>query len=504
MVGAGASMTPAMVPQLPPLASLPTTLEQALAPSDESRIITEPNEPYRIAHVNEEWCRVCGYDAEEALGRTCKILQGLGTCKATLGMLSQALMLKRNFAVQLLNYTKRGRPFMNTLQVTPLFSPQGQVTHYLGVVRARFLDGGGSAMMPLQAPPPSLPMLGIRQPVRNFNAASQGLDDEPPLSEDSSGSGSSSVMGRVPPFLTKLSEILSSEPNDIVKLSPDAPAFFIMNGPKFAKDVLPRYFKHNKLGSFSQQLHTYGFRRRPSSGSQDTIEFFHDRYVDDPANFLAWIRAGGALSKRAAHSREALVDTTKPPVELMHDLLQVQEGTHQLALMFQQAKSTHAVQLRTILMKLMLRGILAPESVSYISSLPPLTPIMPQPAQHPYVERPGPMPPVNPSGPMMGFHGNGNGTGSRSGSTSVDGLQAHLDALEAGIAPLGSGSYSMDQAIPSSHLSSIDLQGEEALQFFADNTGLGRDVRQASFPMDRHACAYSNAAAMSQPMPMSD
>ena len=49
-----------------------------------------------------------------------------------------------------------------------------------------------------------------------------------------------------------------------------------------------------------------------------------------------------------------------------------------------------------------------------------------------------------------------------------------------------------------------ESQGEEALQFFADNTGLGRDVRQASFPMDRHACAYSNAAAMSQPMPMSD
>jgi PAS domain S-box-containing protein len=446
-----------MVPQLPPLGSLPSTLEQALQRSDECRIITEPNEPYRIVHVNEELCRVCGYDAEESLGRTCRILQGLGTCKATLGMLSQALMLKRNFAVQLLNYTKRGRPFMNTLQVTPLFSSQGHVTHYLGVVMARFLDAGNAIppsihMHPQHAPPPMLPMMESHSHddyCRDFQTTQEEEDDMemdlPQLSEDSSGSGSGSVMGRVPPFLTKLSEILSSEPESVVKLSPESAAFCVMDASKFAKEILPRYFKHNKLGSFSQQLHTYGFRRK---AAQEQVEFYHDRYNGDPAHFLGWIRSGGALSKRAAHTRSTPMEEAAPPIGLMHDLMQIQEGTHQLALMFQQAKSTHALQLRTILMKLMLRGILAPESVSYISSLPPTTPIMPRSG---YSERPLPMPPTNVSS-MMNFSGC---SGLR--SVSVDGLQAHLDALEAGLAPLFGGAFPMDQ-MPSSNMSSIDLQ----------------------------------------------
>jgi hypothetical protein len=342
---------------------------------------------------------------------------------------------------------------MNTLQVTPLFSAQGHVTHYLGVVMARFLDAGnlGSLQLhPQLAPPPMMPMMESHSHddyCRDFQAGpeeDEEMDmDMPQVSEDGSGS----AMSRVPPFLTKLSEILSSEPENVVKLNPDAPAFCVMDASKFAKEVLPRYFKHNKLGSFSQQLHTYGFRRKASPAAQEQVEFYHDQYSGDPAHFLSWIRSGSALSKRAAHTRCTLMDESLPPIGLMHDLMQIQEGTQQLALMFQQAKSTHALQLRTILMKLMLRGVLAPESVSYISSLPPITPIMPQ-QQPGYCERPLSMPS---NVGCMNF----NGAASR--SVSVDGLQAHLDALEAGLAPLSGGAFPMDQ-MPASNMSSIDLQ----------------------------------------------
>ena len=66
------------------LGNLPTTIEEALQPSTEARIITEPDEPFRIVHVNEVWCRTCGYDAEEVPGQTCKFLHGPGTCGLTL------------------------------------------------------------------------------------------------------------------------------------------------------------------------------------------------------------------------------------------------------------------------------------------------------------------------------------------------------------------------------------------------------------------------------------
>ena len=62
----------------PLLGALPTTIEMALQPSNESRIITEPVEPYRIVHVNDLWCHVCGFDSEEVLGQTCKVLQAPG------------------------------------------------------------------------------------------------------------------------------------------------------------------------------------------------------------------------------------------------------------------------------------------------------------------------------------------------------------------------------------------------------------------------------------------
>ena len=99
------------------------------------------------------------------------------------------------------------------------------------------------------------------------------------------GDDTGTVSARVPPFLTKLYEILTAESADIVSFNPGVASFTIQNPTVFAKEVLPRYFKHNKLGSFSQQLHTYGFRRRANASSLDSsIEFSHDQYTGPPAN----------------------------------------------------------------------------------------------------------------------------------------------------------------------------------------------------------------------------
>jgi len=398
--------------QQPLLGQLPTTIEMALLPSTESRVITEPEEPFRILHVNDVWCHVCGYDAEEVIGETCAVLQGPGTCRATLGMLKQALNFKRNFAVQLLNYTKQGKPFMNTLQVTPLVDSQGRVTHYLGVVIARSLDGTGVPMsvsdpttnpskldalhhrserpkeLSMKAAEPShslAPQQRHEMPqyptggVNNGQSrrVQQKLEPQPSAFENGNmslellerGDDAGGASTRVPPFLTKLYEILTAESADIVAFNPGVASFTIQNPTVFAKEVLPRYFKHNKLGSFSQQLHTYGFRRRANASSLDaSIEFSHDQYTGPPADFMKWVRAGGAISKRSVTSREA---DAQPPHQLINEMCDLDDGMRQLAMVFQQTRAIQAVQLRTILSKLMLRGLLSPESANYISSLPP-------------------------------------------------------------------------------------------------------------------------------------
>ena len=510
------------------LTALPTTIEAALMPSHQSVIITEPDEPFRIVHVNEAWCRSCGFDAEEVLGQTCKIMQGPGTCKATLKMLRQALLLRRNFAVQLLNYSKQGRPFMNTLQVGPLTNATGQVTHFIGVVVARFLDGSGLV-------PPSVQQLGVPAPgdmrgdiypvmhdgsvaaeadaedQRQYASSSEDrqrikLDEQEGGLDDEGEDGAGGQQGRVPPFLTKLTEIMTAEPAEVVTLNPESASFTVWDPNRFAKEVLPRYFKHNKLGSFSQQLHTYGFRRRTSSGSLDSaVEFYHEQYTGEPADFLAWIRAGGAVSKRTSHTRTPAVGL--PPPQLLNDLWAVNEGIRQLALTFQQVslphpprpcapwlffnppmvdlvpnsvtlstcqvKSAHSAQIRTILAKLTLRGLLTPESASYLSALPPATPNsshnqnLPSGMQQPHLgwDSLHPRPP--------------------SASEDGLGLQAQLDALEAGLPPL------LSSQAYSTMSETNDFQGEEALQMYVDSApglqmanGLMKDLRQQPYPVD--------------------
>ena len=83
------------------------------------------------------------------------------------------------------------------------------------------------------------------------------------------GAGSTSG-ARVPPFLTKLYTIVDdAQPEDYAAWCSDGRSFRISDPQKFADRCLPRFFKHNKLGSFQQQLLTYGFQRVPNESCLD-------------------------------------------------------------------------------------------------------------------------------------------------------------------------------------------------------------------------------------------
>ncbi|KAL0452513.1 UNVERIFIED_CONTAM: Heat stress transcription factor B-2b [Sesamum latifolium] len=64
------------------------------------------------------------------------------------------------------------------------------------------------------------------------------------------------------PFLTKTYQLVDDRAiDDVISWNVDGSTFIVWNPTEFARDLLPKYFKHNNFSSFIRQLNTYGFRK---------------------------------------------------------------------------------------------------------------------------------------------------------------------------------------------------------------------------------------------------
>ncbi|OMO96500.1 Heat shock factor (HSF)-type, DNA-binding protein [Corchorus olitorius] len=62
----------------------------------------------------------------------------------------------------------------------------------------------------------------------------------------------------VPPFLSKTYDMVDDpSTNSVVSWSSGNNSFVVWKVPEFARDLLPKYFKHNNFSSFVRQLNTY-------------------------------------------------------------------------------------------------------------------------------------------------------------------------------------------------------------------------------------------------------
>ncbi|XP_060722201.1 heat shock factor protein 2 isoform X2 [Tachysurus vachellii] len=66
----------------------------------------------------------------------------------------------------------------------------------------------------------------------------------------------------VPAFLTKLWTLVEdSDTNGFICWSQEGNSFLVLDEQRFAKEILPKFFKHNNMASFVRQLNMYGFRK---------------------------------------------------------------------------------------------------------------------------------------------------------------------------------------------------------------------------------------------------
>ncbi len=101
-------------------------------------VLTDINQPdMPIVYVNPMFERMCGYSAQEIVGRNCRFLQGRDTDQPGLVSIRRAIAEQTNGYALLRNYRKDGTLFMNELFISPIKNTSGNTTHMLGIQHLR-------------------------------------------------------------------------------------------------------------------------------------------------------------------------------------------------------------------------------------------------------------------------------------------------------------------------------------------------------------------------------
>ena len=116
----------------------PRLLQAAVEASGEAILITSADldEPGpRIEYVNPAFTRMTGYEADEVLGLTPRILQGPATERAVLDRMRAALRAGEPFQGETVNYRKDGSTYVVEWLITPVREADGRISHWVSAQR---------------------------------------------------------------------------------------------------------------------------------------------------------------------------------------------------------------------------------------------------------------------------------------------------------------------------------------------------------------------------------
>lgn len=96
------------------------TLKVVIENSFDSILITDATAKGKIIYANKAFKKLTGYDSSEVIGKTPRILQGVGTDKKVIDRLTVALKSGKKFEGKAINYKKDGTPFIMYWRVLPI------------------------------------------------------------------------------------------------------------------------------------------------------------------------------------------------------------------------------------------------------------------------------------------------------------------------------------------------------------------------------------------------
>lgn len=101
--------------------------------TDNAVVFADPQR--KITWVNDAFTRLTGYTPDEVKGKNPSLLQGEKTDQATVLRIREALNAGRKVSEEILNYTKDGREYLNSLEITPLRNASGALAGFMAIQR---------------------------------------------------------------------------------------------------------------------------------------------------------------------------------------------------------------------------------------------------------------------------------------------------------------------------------------------------------------------------------